>query len=92
MRTDHAALSNLLRRDLLPTSRVERWILRLSEYNFKIEYKRRQDKVMADVLSRLLFAAAQEGGNPSDFDKRSLDHISSTTDSVETPTPIRYSI
>ena len=37
-RTDHAALRNLLRRDLHPTTRVERWILRLSEYNFKIEY------------------------------------------------------
>ena len=56
LRTDHAALRNLLRRDLPPTSRVERWILRLSEYNFKIEYKRGQDNVIADVLSRLPFA------------------------------------
>ena len=37
LRTDHVALRNLLLRDLPPTSRVERRILRLSEYNFKIE-------------------------------------------------------
>ena len=30
LRTDHSALCNLLRRDLPPTTRVERWILRLS--------------------------------------------------------------
>ena len=62
LRTDHAALRNLLRRDLPPTTRVERWILRLSEYTFTIEYKRGQDNVIADVLSRLPFAAAQESG------------------------------
>ncbi len=33
-------------------------ILRLSEYNFKIEYQRSQDNVIADVLSRLPFAGA----------------------------------
>ena len=41
-----------------PTTQVERWILRLSEYNFKIEYQRGQDTVIADVLSRLPFAGA----------------------------------
>ena len=30
LRTDHAALRNLLHLDLTPTTRVERWILRLS--------------------------------------------------------------
>ena len=59
LRTDHAALRNLLRRDLPPTTRVERWILRISEYNFKIEYQRGQDNVIADVLSRLPFAGAK---------------------------------
>ncbi len=63
LRTDHAALRNLLRRDLPPTTRVERWILRLSEYTFRIEYKRGQDNVIADVLSRLPFAAAQVRGD-----------------------------
>ena len=60
LRTDHTALRNLLRRDLPPTTRVERWILRLSEYTFRIEYQRGQDNVIADVLSRLPFASAHE--------------------------------
>ena len=60
LRTDNAALRNLLRRDLPPTTRVERWILRLSEHNFKIEYQRGQDNVIADVLSRLPFFRCEE--------------------------------
>ena len=51
LRTEHSVLCNLLRRDLPPTTRVERWILRLSEYTFRIEYQRGQDNVIADVLS-----------------------------------------
>ena len=66
LRTDHAALANLLRRDLPPTSRVERWILRLSEYTFRIEHQPGKDNVIADVLSRLPFAsAASEGSEDS---------------------------
>ena len=61
LRTDHSAIRNLLRRDLPPTTRVERWILRLSEYIFRIEYQRGQDNVIADVLSRLPFATAEKG-------------------------------
>ena len=61
LRTDHAALAKLLRRDLPPTSRVERWILRLSEYTFRIEHQPGKDNVMADVLSRLPFASAASG-------------------------------
>ena len=55
LRTDHAALAKLLRRDLPPTTRVERWILRLSEYMFRIQHQRGIDNVIADVLSRLPF-------------------------------------
>ena len=58
LRTDHAALRNLLRMDLPPTTRVKRWIIRVSEDNFKIEYQRGQDNVIADFLSRLSFAGA----------------------------------
>ena len=60
LRTDHLALRNLLQRDLLLTTRVKRWILRLSEYTFRIEYKRGQNNVIADVLSRLQFATAEK--------------------------------
>ena len=61
LRNDHSALRNLLRRHLPQTTRVERWILRLSEYTFRIEYQRGQDNVIADVLSRLPFATVEEG-------------------------------
>ena len=66
---DHAALRNLLRRDLPPTTRVERWILRISEYNFKIEYQRGQDNVIADVFSRLPFASAKNVKKSSTLDQ-----------------------
>ena len=61
LRTDHSALCNLLRWDLPQTTRVLRWILRLSEYTFRIEYQRGQDNVIANVLSRLPFATAEKG-------------------------------
>ena len=68
-RTDHAALQNLRQRDLPPTSRVERWILRIFEYTFKIEYQRGHDNIIADVLCRLPFAEAQESDKPISLDK-----------------------
>ena len=40
LRTYHAVFCNLFRRDLPPTILVERWILRLSEYTLRIEYRR----------------------------------------------------
>ena len=63
LRTDHMALKNILQRDLPPTTRVARWILRLSEFNFKIEHKKGQENIIADVLSRLPFATATEAAN-----------------------------
>ena len=51
LRTDHAALRNLLKRDLPAITRVERWILRLSEYTFRIEHQKGQGNIIADVLS-----------------------------------------
>ena len=35
LRTDHAAFRNLLKCDLPLTTRIARWILRLSEYTFR---------------------------------------------------------
>ena len=59
MQTDHAAHCNFFRCDLVPTSRLECWILRLSEYNFKIENQQDHDNVITDVLSRLRLADAE---------------------------------
>ena len=60
LRTDHSALRNQLRRDLPPSTQVEQWILRLSEYTFRIEYRRGKDNVIAAVLSKLPFATENE--------------------------------
>ena len=78
LRTDHAALRNLLRRDLPPTTRVERWILRLSEYTFRIEYQRKLENLIADVLSRLPFATGNECGT-TPVSNIQLNHSSSTS-------------
>ena len=79
LQTDHGALRNLLRRDLPPTTRVERWIIRLSEYNFKIEYQRGQYNVIASVLLRLLFAGANnvEKSIPLDKEPRGVNSLKS---------------
>ena len=69
LRTDHAALRTLLRRDLPRTTRVKRWILCLLEYNFKIEYQRGQDNVIPDVLSRLPFAGAKNAEKSTALDQ-----------------------
>ena len=82
LRNDHAALRNLLRRDIPPTSRGVRWILRLSEYSFKIEYQRGQDNVIADVLSRLPFASAKSSNTSTPFDK-----LSNTINPAESEVP-----
>lgn len=49
---------NLLRRDFPTTTRVQKWVLRLEEYNLRIEYKRGCAIIIADLLSRILFASA----------------------------------
>lgn len=58
LRTDHAALRNLLSRYLPPTIFVQNLILRLSEYVFRIEYQRESENTFANMLSRMPFASA----------------------------------
>jgi transposase InsO family protein len=53
IKTDHLALKYLL--DLKETSgRIMRWNLFLQEFNFKIEYIKGKDNVIADALTRSL--------------------------------------
>ena len=87
LRTDHAALRNLLRRDLPPTTRVKRWIICVSEYNFKIEYQRGQDNVIADVLSRLPFAGTINVEKSTAFDKAPLE-VNSSESEAPRPNPL----
>ena len=56
LRKGHAALEKLLRRDLPLSWRVDRWILSLSEYTFRIQHQRGINNVMANVLVRLPFS------------------------------------
>lgn len=58
------ALVNLLPRDLQPTTRVQKLILRISEDTFRIEHQRVKTNVIADVLSRLLFSRGVECETP----------------------------
>jgi len=74
LRTDHAALVNLLKRDLPPTTRVQKWILRLSEYVFTIEYQKGERNVIADALSRLPIAIGVEVSATSDTPPQGSDH------------------
>ena len=56
LETDHMALTAALRlRD--PTSRVGRWVLRLSEYDFTPKYRPGSQMGHADGLSRMHMAA-----------------------------------
>ena len=50
--TDHAALRWLMNIED-PSGRLQRWRLRLSEYNFTVMYKLGKDNTIADAASRL---------------------------------------
>ncbi len=50
---DHSPILDILKsKHEPPTSRVERLLFKLSEYTFKIGYKKRSEMVLADYLSR----------------------------------------
>ena len=92
LRTDHLALKNLLKRDLPPTTRVQKWILRLSEYNFSIEHQKGVSNVIADILSRLPFATAVEksGDEPDKYgNSRESDGRTHSSDPTRTPNASR---
>lgn len=44
------AVINLLRRDLLSTTRVQQWILCLFEYVFEIVYQREITDIITDIF------------------------------------------
>lgn len=69
LRTDHLALRNLLSRDLPRKTRLERWILHLSEYTFKVEYQRTHVNVIVNVMSQFPFAAALDSNTLSFLDR-----------------------
>ena len=50
--TDHEALKVIYSRGSKPSARIERWVLRLQPYNYKVCYVASRDNI-ADALSRL---------------------------------------
>ena len=57
--TDHEALKVIYSKGSKPSARIERWVLRLRPYNYKVYCVKSQDNI-ADVLSRLTKIPASE--------------------------------
>ena len=55
LRTDHASLVSLLQSttDTRKSAKFSRWLERLSEYDYKVEYRQGSQNAVADALSRL---------------------------------------
>lgn len=51
--TDHKALEKIRLKPEFNNQRVNRWIEKIQDYDFSIEYKRAEDLVTADALSRI---------------------------------------
>ena len=62
VRTDHSPIRELAK-SKLEIMRVERWAMRLSEYDFEVEVVKGCDNVVADALSRIRWL---EGREPSE--------------------------
>ena len=58
--TDHQALKTIYGRRSKPSARIERWVLRLQPYNYKVCYVPSR-KNIADALSRLTKIPASKG-------------------------------
>ena len=56
--TDHQALILLVKktRNIVSNNRIERWILFMNPFDFKIKYKNGVHNIHADALSRLNYA------------------------------------
>ena len=53
LRTDHQALAAIFNSSLKTSARVVKWVMRLQEFDFSIEYVKGVDNVVADALSRI---------------------------------------
>lgn len=61
--TDHEALENIRSKLDFANNRINRWIEKIQEYDFSIEYQKPENLVGPDALSRI-------GEGESDNDKK----------------------
>ena len=65
IRTDHKPLETLYSTTSKPSARIERWVLRLQPFKYKVEYIKGIDN-MADSLSRLTTFGSNESQDEED--------------------------
>lgn len=83
--TDHKALEVIFSPNSKPCARIERWVLRLQSYTFKVIYKPGKNNI-ADPLSRLVVTNKQ----PICFDTGTETHVNHIA-ATATPVAIKFS-
>lgn len=66
LETDHKPLECIYSRISKPSARIERWVLRLQAYDFKVVYRPGRCNI-ADALSRLNASVQRDKGSDYDF-------------------------
>ena len=66
LETDHKPLEHIYSRRSKPSARLERWVLRLQAYDFKVVYRPGKSNI-ADCLSRLNQSVQRDKGTGYDF-------------------------
>ena len=66
LETDHKPLERICSRTSKPCARIERWVLRLQGYDFKVVYRPGKTNI-ADALSRLNSVKQLDRGEEYDF-------------------------
>ena len=68
LETDHRPLQFIYSEKSKPSARIERWVLRLQSYKFKVEYKPGSQNI-ADSLSRLMKRSADKTSSPNETEE-----------------------
>ena len=65
LETDHKPLEFIYSKRSKPSARIERWVLRLQSYSFRVQYKPGKQNI-ADSLSRLVENSKDQGSTDAD--------------------------
>jgi len=66
LESDHKPLECIFGRKAKPSARIERWVLQVQGYNFKVLYRPGKTNI-ADVLSRLNLKVNPDHGEKYDY-------------------------